>query len=119
MVDAENDAEPCNKGNESGCTRVRFPSFSILCTSNAGSNPALCTNRLVNFKLKDMDIKLKITRGEDQELRLTAKTMNELVAKIIEWQDYDDYVKTVKQFKKPPTEAKLKKEKESGWYYIK
>ncbi len=46
-----------------------------------------------------MDIKLKITRGKNQELYLTAKTMNELVDKIIEWQDYDDYVKTIKQFK--------------------
>ena len=33
-----------------------------------------------------MDITLKITRGKDQELNLTAKTMNELVDKIIEWQ---------------------------------
>ena len=66
-----------------------------------------------------MDIKLKITRGQEQELYLTAKTMNELVGKIIEWQDYDNYVETIKQFKKKPTEEKLKKEKESGWYYIK
>jgi hypothetical protein len=52
-------------------------------------------------------------------INLTAKTMNELVEKIKDWQDYDDYVATVKQFKKQPTEEKLKKEKESGWYYIK
>ena len=46
-----------------------------------------------------MDIKLKITRGQEQELYLTAKTMNELVGKIIAWQDYDNYVETIKQFK--------------------
>ena len=66
-----------------------------------------------------MEIKLKITGGKDQALYLTAKTMNELVDKIVEWQDYDDYVKTMNQFKNKPTEEKLKKEKESGWYYIK
>jgi hypothetical protein len=66
-----------------------------------------------------MNINLTITRGKHQELNLTAKTMNELVEKIKDWQDYDDYVATVKQFKKQPTEEKLKKEKESGWYYIK
>jgi hypothetical protein len=66
-----------------------------------------------------MDIKLKITRGKEQELYLTAKTMNELVDKIKKWQDYGDYVETVLQFKNKPTEEKLKKEKESGWYYIK
>jgi hypothetical protein len=66
-----------------------------------------------------MDINLTITRGKHQELNLTAKTMNELVEKIKDWQDYEDYVATVKQFKKQPTEEKLKKEKESGWYYIK
>jgi hypothetical protein len=65
-----------------------------------------------------MDIKLKITRGKDQELYLTAKTMNELVNKIIEWQDFDEYVKTIKQFKNA-TEEELEKEKKSGWYYIK
>jgi chloramphenicol O-acetyltransferase len=65
-----------------------------------------------------MDIKLTITRGKHQELNLTAKTMNELVEKIKDWQDYENYIATVKQFKKQPTEEKLKKEKESGWYYI-
>jgi len=64
-----------------------------------------------------MDIKLKITRGKDQELYLTAKTMNELVDKIIECQDYDSYVETMKHFKKD-TPVRMKKEKESGWYYI-
>jgi|TARA_R110000824_G_scaffold234860_3_gene423544 hypothetical protein len=66
-----------------------------------------------------MEIKLKITRDKDQELYLTAKTMNEIVEKIIEWQDYDDYVKIIKQFKKQPTKDKLEQEKKSGWYYIK
>jgi|TARA_R110001599_G_scaffold129377_1_gene303731 hypothetical protein len=65
-----------------------------------------------------MDIKLKITRGREQEVYLTAKTMNELVDKIIECQDYDDYVKSLKHFKLD-TPERLKKEKNSGWYYIK
>ena len=58
-----------------------------------------------------MEIKLKITRDKDQELYLTAKTMNEIVEKIIEWQDYDGYVKIIKQFKKQPTKDKLEQEK--------
>jgi hypothetical protein len=66
-----------------------------------------------------MDIELTITKGKDREINLTAKTMNELVEKIKDWQDYDDYVATVMQFKKKPTEEHLKKQKESGWYYIK
>jgi hypothetical protein len=65
-----------------------------------------------------MDIKLKITRGKDQELYLTAKTMNELVDKIIDWQDYDSYAKTMKHFGEDEPK-RMKKEKESGWYYIK
>jgi hypothetical protein len=65
-----------------------------------------------------MDIKLKITRGKDQELYLTAKTMNELVDKIIDCQDYDSYKKTMKLFGKD-IPKRMKKEKESGWYYIK
>ena len=65
-----------------------------------------------------IDIKLKITRGKDQELYLTSKNMNELVDKIIEWQDYNSYVKTINHFGWA-TPERLKKEKESGWYYIK
>jgi len=44
-----------------------------------------------------MDIKLKITRGKDQELYLTAKTMNELVdilqrdtSTLLHWFDFND-----------------------------
>jgi len=66
------------------------------------------------------DIKLKITRDDTkQELCLSAKTMNELVDKIVKWQDYDEYVKFTKRLKNPPTEEELLREKESGWYYIK
>jgi len=36
------------------------------------------------------DIKLRITRGKDQELYLTTKTMNEMVEKIIEWQLWEN-----------------------------
>ena len=64
------------------------------------------------------DINLIITRGDNQELHLTAKNMNEMVDKIIEWQDYDNFVKTLKHFKKD-TPKRLQKEKESGWYYFK
>tara|TARA_R110001632_G_scaffold20048_1_gene60440 strand:- start:8 stop:214 length:207 start_codon:yes stop_codon:yes gene_type:complete len=64
------------------------------------------------------DIKLKITRGKGQELYLTAKTMNDLIAKIKEHQDYEDYVKTMRFFKTKNIEERLEKEKESGWYYI-
>jgi len=63
-----------------------------------------------------MDIKLKITRGTDQELYLSAKTMNELVDKIIEWQLWEnqslDYYKS-------KGNGRLQKEKESGYYYFK
>ena len=65
-----------------------------------------------------MDIKLEITRGTDHSLYLTATTMNELVDKIIEWQDYDSYKKTMKHLRKDEPQ-RMKKEKESGWYYIK
>lgn len=60
------------------------------------------------------EIKLKITRGEDQQLHLHAKTMNELVDKIIDWQLWEN--QSLDYYKKKGT---LKKEKESGWYYIK
>ena len=66
-----------------------------------------------------MDIELTITKGKDREINLTAKTMNELVEKLKDWQDYDNYVAFVMQFKRKPTEEHLKKQKESGWYYIK
>jgi len=60
-----------------------------------------------------MDIKLKITRGKDQELYLTAKNMNELVDKIIDWQLWEN--QNLDYFKKKGT---LQKEKNSGWYFI-
>ena len=59
------------------------------------------------------DIKLKITRGKGQELHLNAKNMNELVQKIIDWQLWDN--QSLDYYRKKGT---LKKEKESGWYYI-
>tara|TARA_R110000822_G_scaffold146570_5_gene285656 strand:+ start:1224 stop:1466 length:243 start_codon:yes stop_codon:yes gene_type:complete len=60
-----------------------------------------------------MDIKLKITRGEDQELNLNAKTMNELVGKIIDWQLWEN--QNLDYYKK---KGVLNKEKKSGWYYF-
>ena len=61
-----------------------------------------------------MDIKLKITRGKQQELNLNAKTMNELVDKIIEWQLWEN--QNLDYYKK---KGVLNKEKKSGWYYFK
>ena len=60
------------------------------------------------------DIKLEVTRGSDQKLMLQAKTMNELVEKIIEWmlwenQPLDYYAR----------KGTLESEKKSGWYYFK
>ena len=73
-------------------------------------------NRYILLNKTKMDITLKITRGKDQELNLTAKTMNELVDKIIEWQLWEnqplDYYKN-------KGNGRLKKEKESGYYYFK
>ena len=60
-----------------------------------------------------MDIKLKITRGKDQELYLTAKTMNELVDKIIDWQLWEN--QNLDYYKK---KGVLNEEKKSGWYYF-
>ncbi len=60
-----------------------------------------------------MDIKLKITRGKDQELHLTAKTMNELVDKIISWQLWEN--QSLDYYKNNGT---LEKEKASGFYYF-
>ena len=61
-----------------------------------------------------MDIKLTITRGNDQKLCLHAKTMNELVDKIIDWQLWEN--QNLDYYKK---KGVLNKEKESGWYYFK
>tara|TARA_R100000935_G_C2772486_1_gene138242 strand:+ start:56 stop:250 length:195 start_codon:yes stop_codon:yes gene_type:complete len=60
------------------------------------------------------NIKLKITRGTDQELYLHAKTMNELVDKIIEWQLWEN--QSLDYYKNKGT---LEEEKSSGWYYFK
>ena len=60
-----------------------------------------------------MEIKLKITRGEDQALYLAANNMNELVDKIIEWQLWEN--QGLDYYKKKGT---LQKEKKSGWYYF-
>ena len=59
------------------------------------------------------DINLIITRGDNQKLHLNAKNMNELVQKIIDWQLWDN--QSLDYYRKKGT---LKKEKESGWYYI-
>jgi len=59
-------------------------------------------------------IVLRIDMGDDRQLNLGADNMNELVDKIIEWQDWD----TNKNYlpKKDTTPAK---EKACGWYYFK
>jgi len=62
------------------------------------------------------DIKLRITRGKDQELYLTTKTMNEMVEKIIEWQLWENQAL---DFYKEKGNGRLEKEKQSGWYYFK
>ena len=36
------------------------------------------------------NIRLEVTRGDDQKLVLNAKTMNELVDKIIDWQLWEN-----------------------------
>lgn len=59
------------------------------------------------------DIKLTITRGSDQKIYLHAKTMNELVDKIIDFQLWDN--QNLGYFKK---KGILDEEKESGWYYF-
>jgi len=61
-----------------------------------------------------MYIELKITTGTDKELYLSAKTMNELVDKIIEWQLWEN--QSLDYYKKKGT---LEKEKKSGFYYFK
>ena len=60
------------------------------------------------------EINLKITRGENQKLILSAKTMNELVEKIIEWQLWENQPLSYFEEK-----GILSKEKKSGWYYFK
>ncbi len=60
------------------------------------------------------DIKLEINRGTDQTLMLQAKTMNELVDKIIEWQLWEN--QPLDYYNEKGT---LEIEKKSGWYYFK
>jgi hypothetical protein len=59
------------------------------------------------------DIKLTITRGNYQKMCLHAKTMNELVDKIIDFQLWDN--QNLGYFKK---KGILDEERESGWYYF-
>ena len=60
------------------------------------------------------NIRLEVTRGDDQKLVLNAKTMNELVDKIIEWQLWEN--QSLDYYKNKGT---LEEEKSSGWYYFK
>ena len=60
------------------------------------------------------NIRLEVTRGDDQKLVLNAKTMNELVDKIIDWQLWEN--QSLDYYKKKGT---LEEEKGSGWYYFK
>jgi hypothetical protein len=54
-----------------------------------------------------------ITMGDDKSLHLSAKDMNEMIEKIIEWQSWTPGNETYYGKK-----GKLKQEKESGWYYF-
>jgi len=60
------------------------------------------------------NIRLEVTRGDDQKLVLNANTMNELVEKIIDWQLWEN--QSLDYYTKKGT---LEKEKASGWYYFK
>jgi len=60
------------------------------------------------------NIRLEVTRGDNQKLVLNAKTMNELVDKIIDWQLWEN--QSLDYYKNKGT---LEEEKESGWYYFK
>lgn len=54
-----------------------------------------------------------ITMGDDKSLHLSAKDMNELVEKIIDYQLWSPIMETIYEKK-----GKLKEEKECGWYYF-
>ena len=60
------------------------------------------------------NITLVVKKGDNKELNLSAKTMNELVEKIIDWQLWEN--QALDHYKKKGT---LEKEKKSGWYYFK
>ena len=64
-----------------------------------------------------IELNLKHSDGE-RELCLSAENMEEMIIKIKDWQNWDDFVqmfKQTKRYKKDP-EGELKKERESGWY---
>ncbi len=60
------------------------------------------------------NITLVVKKGDNKELNLSAKTMNELVEKIIDWQLWEN--QALDHYKKKGT---FEKEKKSGWYYFK
>lgn len=60
------------------------------------------------------NITLIVKKGDNRELNLSAKTMNELVEKIIDWQLWEN--QALDHYKNKGT---LEKEKTSGWYYFK
>ena len=59
------------------------------------------------------NITLIVKKGDNRELNLSAKTMNELVEKIIDWQLWEN--QALDHYKK---KGILEKEKTSGWYYF-
>jgi hypothetical protein len=59
------------------------------------------------------NITLIVKKGDNRELKLSAKTMNELVEKIIDWQLWEN--QALDYYKK---KGILEKEKKSGWYYF-
>ena len=62
-------------------------------------------------------IQLRMTLGENYSLHLEADTMNEMIEKIIDWQDWDNTKNTLKSFGK--SEEIIRREEASGWYYKK
>ena len=60
------------------------------------------------------NITLVVKKGDNKELNLSAKTMNELIEKIIDWQLWEN--QALDHYKKKGT---FEKEKKSGWYYFK
>ncbi len=60
------------------------------------------------------NITLVVKKGDNKELNLSAKTMNELIEKIIDWQLWEN--QALDHYKR---KGVLEKEKKSGWYYFK
>ena len=60
--------------------------------------------------MENLKILVRITRGDEQSLNLSALSMNEVVEKIIEWQLWENQSLSEERFD-------IEEEKQSGWYY--